>query len=214
MSKLETICLISIIIIVVVFGILVFTLKPGTCIEEPYNYKCYCPEGYVKTGFFPWKCEKLPELPENVSFPIETWDEALLYVESLMGGFKCEGNYQYDNPLTGQIYKQCNKYGSVMTTSDGIHDNIYSGHIVMIECRSIEGVDESGQPVSGNIVFSVRFDPNDGWVYELSCRDDLIDCPDKTFRNNWKTNPQPTCGDGCCHYGETPENCPSDCLQQ
>jgi len=198
-----------------IVGIIVFapalatlTGEAPSCLTYPNNFRCYCPSGYVKQGFFPWRCEKLPDAPDEVTFPIETWEEARAYTESLLGGFPCTGEYQYDTLLSGKIYKQCDKYGSVITD-----DNTYLGHMVLMECKSIETVNEEGIPTGGYIVFDVRFDPNDGHVYQINCKDDMIPCPEITFRfgENMKGNPLPTCGDGCCHAGESFETCASDC---
>lgn len=219
-KRINKLILVVIICIIAISSFLILaTLFPTQefCGEQSFNYECICEEGQVKQGMFPWRCEDLPEIPSEVTLPIETWEEARAYAVELLGGFECTGNYQYDSFLSGEIYKQCDKYGSVMTTNENEGYKTYKGNIVIMECRSLERVDSEGKPTGGHIVFSVRFDPNDGHVYEISCKDNLINCPDITFKDNYReVDPEPTCGDFCCHYGETFENCPSDCeeLQQ
>lgn len=213
-KKKKSIKIIVLIILVLVGGIFIvpniLAITKESCGDGSYNFKCVCGIGQVKTGFFPWKCENLPETPAEVTFPIETWEEARAYAESLLGGFECTGGFQYDNILAGTIEKQCNKVGSVITTTP----NKYLGNMVMLECRSLETTDEQGIPISGQIVFSARFDPNDGFVYEVVCDDNLINCPEVTFEKKSKDNPLPECGDGCCHYGESFETCASDCEEE
>lgn len=208
--------LISSIIIVLVGVILLLSILYGTrlifgspayCGGGSYDYKCVCGYGEVKTGYFPWDCTSLPDIPSEITFPIETWEEAIGYANNLMGGFMCTGNYQFDSPINGEIQQQCSRYGGVLTSSS----NDYLGNIVSIECRSLDTVNEYGQPIAGQMVYDIRFDPNDGFVYKLHCEEGLINCPEVTFENNEKPNPQTICGDGCCHSGENNENCPSEC---
>jgi len=205
--------ILGIIVAVIIFGY--FTVPyilamPETCTETPYSYKCVCDIGQVKTGMFPWKCEDLPSIPNEVTFPIETWEEARAYAEGLLEGFPCTGEYFYEGGLTGEIFKQCDKYGATMIG----FGNIYKGNIVSIECGNIETVDEEGKPVSGYKVFDVEFDPNDGHVYRVSCNENRISCPETTFMDNPKENPQTICGDGCCFFGETFGECPEDCEEE
>lgn len=181
---------------------------PKLCDEENYDYRCICADNQVKRGFFPWYCEDLPKLPTEVTFPIETWEEATAYAKDLMGGFSCTGEFFYEGILTGEIYKQCGKYGSVITRSP----SQYMGHIISLECKSIEEVYPDGSPKSGHIVWDVEFDPNDGHIVTLKCNENFIsNCPELEFEQNYKESTEPTCGDGCCHFGETFENCPQDC---
>ena len=192
------------------------TPEVALCYDSPYDYNCVCPEETVKKGMYPWMCVELPELPDEVTLPINTWEEAALFTNQIFGGFRCEGGFVYDNLLTGEIGKQCDKYGSTMTTLASDWKSIlYLGNIVMTECRHIESVNEQGRPLSGSMAYSVRFDPNDGYLYEVWCNDELIDCTGITnFRlGDNKRDAEPTCGDGCCHFGETFENCPADCVQ-
>ncbi len=190
------------------FGTNLVLGAPQSCNIDNNDYRCVCGIGQVKTGFFPWACEDLPDVPAEVTFPIETYEEAFAYAESLMGGFDCSGDFRFEGSLTGAIPKQCNQFGNVGVSAL----NSYKGHRVGLECKSIDQVSESGSPVLGHIIWDVEFDPNDGWVYRLMCNPERTTfCPEETFASNSKFEPEPICGDGCCHNGEDGDSCTSDC---
>jgi len=70
------------------------TKTPKTCLEAPYDEKCYCPVGYRKVpvgwfGISRWTCEDLSALildPESPNFEQEAIDFTINYLE----------NYCYD----------------------------------------------------------------------------------------------------------------------
>ena len=178
------------------------------CTDAQYNYKCVCGANQmkVKDGLFSWKCSDMPDIPSDVTYPIESWEEAISFAESQMGGFVCNGEYYYDNDLSGGLPLTCEKYGATMIAGA----NTYKGHSVTLECLKITDT-ENGITSSGIVGWRLSFDPNDGYIYELSCSPNVIDvCPETTGHHN-RPDAITVCGDGCCHSDEQHNNCPEDC---
>lgn len=198
------------------FPTIVGALTPEVplCDDRPNDYQCVCTSSQVKQLDSPlssaWKCVDLPQAQE-VTFPIETYEEAWSYATELLDGFQCSGEYWSEDPTSGSIEKSCNSYGSAIEGSD----REYKGHAIELRCKTIEEVYEDGRPKSGFLVYNFLFDPNDGHVYELSYDSGVIpsDYPQVAYGQNEKESYETTCGDGCCHLGESQENCPQDCTQ-
>lgn len=145
---------------------------PKSCFDEPHKANCYCPEGYMKTGgiWDSWTCSELEF--DGTAFPIETMVEAYTYVEEVIG-ISCpqeEGYYIFPD-LTYQM-PQCTSgyYG-------------FGGYSIEVECKKY--LDETKTA----ILWSIDFDPNDGWINQFFCAYNEFNCPEE-MENLW--NPKPS----------------------
>lgn len=199
-----------------------FNAGPQYCANAPYDHYCICPTNKLKVNRrMGYQCKDKPELPDVVEMPIETYPEAIKYLENQISDtFECSGDAFWEiNSLTGPLPQPTEGYygEGILYEKDPDSDKMYiGGYMVIMECLTVEGTDDQGRPLGGDIVASFRFDPNDGWIYHRTCNPDYVNnCPEP-IRHNWKqVNPgtyPPICGDNHCTVMENHETCPQDCL--
>lgn len=162
-------------------------LIPGevSCLDDPNNANCVCPVGLVRMGDVPpFTCEEEEiEPPTGLTLPLTTYEEAEEWGRDIFGeNWKCDGPDDGGTLglLTGELpLDEFGYYGSRYTSSDGIH-----GYIVMNECRRTLEYDEQGRPKSGVTLINLRFDPNNGWTWELFCNSERLEnCPEDSAGN-------------------------------
>lgn len=168
-------------------GILEIFVPPKNCDVASAEFSCFCPEGYDKVGFFPnWNCQEGLELPNDVTIPIETWEESYKFTENQFGStFECEGDYFVETKLSGNLPTSDGNYGYPLQSAFGI-----CGYMIQVECMKITSVNPDGSPATGTFAYQVQFDPNDGHIYRRVCDPQVVTC---STQITWQNNPAYGC---------------------
>lgn len=157
--------------------------------------------------------------------PITTWEEAYNYTYMMLGGTEpniCESIGGSLRIGSGEIPQVNNLYGVPIYFNEPGTDDPWQviGYGVNLECELIDEYDEQGRPKSGHLAFDFDFDPNDGFIHDLSCSpDDGFVCENTYYdtgvikQHGIEQGYTCICGDGHCGFsqGEDYINCPEDC---
>ena len=106
-------------------------------------------------------------------------------------GLPCDEPYLFVTTIQDpEVQDEHGYYGNqVRGIVDG--ETEIKGYMELIECKTVGGIDENGNPTNGQEVYQIIVDPNNEWIVKLQCDSNLLlgaVCPE-SFARGMDTNP-------------------------